>query len=360
MEKEEKTAASLTTSGQQPFRVACSAYFGAIEQIFVDYKTDLEQLLLSKNPTTPTCSETKGKDDVSAAWNVCHFDKLPAWRQDNEYLRFGHRPNLSSFSDCFGSVFRVHTETGNIWTHLLGGIAVLFAAVAFFAEPDCARCLTLLPPMDRLVLLPFFVGTLVCLASSTLYHIVACYHSQPVASAFCRVDYAGIPALMVGAMIPWVYFAFYEHAALQTIYVTVLPLVGLMTVVASLMELFDKNRILRTLAFVFLGVVCVVPVIHCVLINGVETAVEEDALVYIALVAIIDVVGATAYASRFPECLFPGRFDIWCHSHQIHHCMVILATFTHYFGLLSMAKYRLTALEGWGHFAAEEVLKEVR
>lgn len=27
---------------------------------------------------------------------------------------------MPSFRACFGSIFRIHTETGNIWTHLLG------------------------------------------------------------------------------------------------------------------------------------------------------------------------------------------------------------------------------------------------
>lgn len=40
--------------------------------------------------------------------------------KDNEYIQYGHRPELRSFVECFKSVFRIHTETGNIWTHLLG------------------------------------------------------------------------------------------------------------------------------------------------------------------------------------------------------------------------------------------------
>ena len=34
--------------------------------------------------------------------------------------RFGHRPELNSFTECFKSIFMIHTETGNIWTHLIG------------------------------------------------------------------------------------------------------------------------------------------------------------------------------------------------------------------------------------------------
>jgi len=53
-------------------------------------------------------------------WNVCNFHNLPQWLQDNDFLHTGHRPPLNSFQACFQSIFRIHTETGNIWTHLLG------------------------------------------------------------------------------------------------------------------------------------------------------------------------------------------------------------------------------------------------
>ena len=53
-------------------------------------------------------------------WDVVHQTHLPDWLKDNEFLIAGHRPQLHSFMECFKSVFRIHTETGNIWTHLLG------------------------------------------------------------------------------------------------------------------------------------------------------------------------------------------------------------------------------------------------
>ncbi len=53
-------------------------------------------------------------------WRGVHYTHLPNWLRDNDYLHWGHRPQLPSFRECFGSIFRIHTETGNIWTHLLG------------------------------------------------------------------------------------------------------------------------------------------------------------------------------------------------------------------------------------------------
>ena len=55
-----------------------------------------------------------------AGWTVVHHQHLPKWLRDNDFLIKGHRPPLHSFYACFKSIFRIHTETGNIWTHLLG------------------------------------------------------------------------------------------------------------------------------------------------------------------------------------------------------------------------------------------------
>ena len=62
----------------------------------------------------------QAEEFVRKVWKSCHFHALPQWLQDNDYLHTGHRPPLNSFWACFQSIFRVHTETVNIWTHLLG------------------------------------------------------------------------------------------------------------------------------------------------------------------------------------------------------------------------------------------------
>ena len=59
-----------------------------------------------------------------AGWTVVHHQHLPKWLRDNDFLIKGHRPPLNSFYACFKSIFRIHTETGNIWTHLLGTLSL--------------------------------------------------------------------------------------------------------------------------------------------------------------------------------------------------------------------------------------------
>lgn len=72
---------------------------------------------------------------LEAGWTAVNHHSLPWWMRDNDYLKSGHRPHLPSFRVCFQSIFRIHTETGNIWTHLLGFLAFLGITVHFLSRP---------------------------------------------------------------------------------------------------------------------------------------------------------------------------------------------------------------------------------
>jgi len=61
---------------------------------------------------------------LTVSWTICHFHALPKWLQDNDFIWQGYRPPLPSFWDCIKSIFSIHTETGNIWTHMLGNTII--------------------------------------------------------------------------------------------------------------------------------------------------------------------------------------------------------------------------------------------
>ena len=48
------------------------------------------------------------------------------------------------------------------------------------------------------------------------------------------------------------------------------------------------------------------------------------------------------FAFRIPEIWFPGRHDIWFHSHQWMHICVVAAALIHWMGLVELLKIRLT------------------
>ena len=57
---------------------------------------------------------------------LCAAEELPEWYESSLNIKSGYRVGYDSCA-CAGSVFEVHNQTLNVWTHLAGG-------AYFFAE----------------------------------------------------------------------------------------------------------------------------------------------------------------------------------------------------------------------------------
>ncbi|CEF60745.1 Adiponectin receptor protein [Strongyloides ratti] len=279
------------------------------------------------------------KKTWEAVWTVQNFEDLPDWLKDNEYLLTGHRPPLPSFVECFKSILSLHTETGNIWTHLIGCVAFFVLALWFLTRPD-----THIQFQEKLVFSFFFLSAIICLGASFVFHTVSC-HSIPVVRFFSKLDYVGISLLIIGSFIPWIYYGFYCRALPKVTYITMIAILGVAAVVVSLWDKFSepKFRPYRALVFVLMGMSGVFPAIHFIMTDGISKMIDENGFYYLIIMAILYLIGAVLYATRTPERFFPGKCDIWFQSHQLFHLCVVCAAFTHYYGVYNMAMNRLTS-----------------
>jgi len=276
-------------------------------------------------------------------WKTSQFTKLPAWMKDNEHLHFGHRPELGSFKECFKSIFRIHTETGNIWTHLIGFVAFIAMTIIFYVKPLCDNCHEDVKLGEKLIFLFFFIGAILCLGMSSLFHTVCC-HSPEISDLFSKLDYTGIALLTIGSFVPWIYYGFYCQFTAQVVYLTTITILGVLAVIVTLHPSFGtpSYRPLRALTFVCLGCFGFIPGMHCLYNSGWSGAVVEFSLDRLLTMAFLYIFGAFLYAARIPERFLPGKFDIWFQSHQIFHVFVVAAAFVHYNGIADMAVHRLT------------------
>lgn len=276
-------------------------------------------------------------------WNHLSFAKLPAWMKDNEFIKFSHRPELNSFAECFKSILGVHTETGNIWTHLIGFIAFVVCTIVFYVKPLCDFCDNDLATSEKLIFLFFFIGAILCLGLSFLFHTVCC-HSEHVSRLFCKLDYVGISLLTVGSFVPWIYYGFYCDRTPKMVYLTIISVLGIGTIVVTMLDKFSEPalRPVRALLFVCLGGFGLVPTLHFLLQSGWSTGMTEASIHRVIIMGGLYILGAVLYGCRIPERFLPGKFDIWFQSHQIFHVLVIAAAFVHYHGMTNMALHRLT------------------
>uniref|UniRef100_A0A8R1HQE5 Progestin and adipoQ receptor-like protein 1 n=2 Tax=Caenorhabditis japonica TaxID=281687 RepID=A0A8R1HQE5_CAEJA len=272
-----------------------------------------------------------------ARWKVLKYEHLPEWLQDNEFLRHGHRPPLPSFSECFKSIWSLHTETGNIWTHLIGCVAFILLACWFLSRPD-----NHIQFQEKVVFSFFFVGAVLCLGLSFAFHTLSC-HSVPIVKIFCKLDYMGISLLIIGSFIPWIYYGFYCRREPKITYIAMVSVLGIGAIVVSLWDKFSESRFRPIRAAVFVGMGCsgIVPTVHYIITDGVRSLFEDNSFHWLLLMAFLYLLGALLYATRTPERFFPGKCDIWFQSHQLFHTCVVIAAFVHYYGISEMAMARM-------------------
>lgn len=274
-------------------------------------------------------------------WRVIPHDVLPDWLKDNDYLLHGHRPPMPSFRACFKSIFRIHTETGNIWTHLLGCLFFLCLGIVYMFRPNMSF---VAPFQEKIVIGAFFLGAILCLSFSWLFHTVYC-HSEGVSRVFSKLDYSGIAFLIMGSFVPWLYYSFYCSPQPCFIYLIVVCILGIAAITVSQCDFFAKPqyRGVRAGVFVGLGLSGVVPTLHFMISEGFLRATTMGQMGWLFLMAVLYITGACLYAARIPERFFPGKCDIWFHSHQLFHILVVAGAFVHFHGVSNLQEFRYTA-----------------
>ena len=117
----------------------------------------------------------------------------------------------------------------------------------------------------------------------------------------------------MASFVPWLYYAFYCESITKLVYLISMITCGIACIVVSLWDKFStpEYRVMRAAMFVGLGGVGVIPAVHYSFTVGFNKAFGVGAMSWLIAMALIYIVGAALYASRIPERLFPGHFDIW-------------------------------------------------
>ncbi|KAI1414846.1 HlyIII-domain-containing protein [Hypoxylon sp. FL1857] len=296
----------------------------------------------SKSSLAQTAKDVEQK--VASALLVL-WDDLPHWRRDNHFIVTGYRPDSNSYWRSFTSLFYVHNESVNIWTHLLG--ALFFPSVGAWLYHVIAPRYASANSSDVLVFACFFTGAVLCLGMSATFHAIS-NHSEEVAKWGNKLDYSGIVFLIVGSYVPALYYALFCLPKLMTIYLYGIFLLGLGCGIVSWVEQFrtPRWRPYRAAMFVGLGVSGVVPVCHGLSIYGYRSLEERMGLNWVLLQGFLYIFGAFLYAIRWPERSFPRKFDIWGSSHQLFHILILFAAASHLTGMAKAFDYHHSVMGG--------------
>jgi len=283
----------------------------------------------------------KVKGFKNGIWDgtLLKFSELPEWMQDNEFITALHRPELNNALTCLKSIFTIHAETGNIWTHMIGAVLFLgfILKYLFLSSENFVS-----PFEERYIVISFFLCAFICLTFSTMYHTFGCH--SPNLCLFCgRLDYTGISVLITGSFIPWVYYSFYCSGLTRSVYMGLVTTFGVTCSLISMAKSFalPKYRTYRAVLFMIFGGVGLFPLIHFTYENGIAHSFDEGQMHWLITMLLLYVIGTMFFITRFPECVWPGKFNLVFQSHQIFHVFVVLAALVQTYAIYNLRIIRL-------------------
>jgi hypothetical protein len=119
------------------------------------------------------------ENELKEQWRLHH---MPTWAMDNEFIISSYRKPGHSILSAVGSMFYLHNETFNVWTHLLGGIVMITLAVKGLEIFE-----TVQPREDELLAwYVFLTSALYCMFSSSGFHLLRQTNSTVYRIGMCE------------------------------------------------------------------------------------------------------------------------------------------------------------------------------
>lgn len=254
---------------------------------------------------------------------VAHRDDIPEFLQCPGIVGYYRcfREYSDSYRRVLRSLFELHNETVNVWTHLLAAAVYLFVAAPYVFLWRLRGA----PPLDRWILSGYFVAAAACFLLSAAYHLLL-VHSLMLFRLMRLADYQGILVLVSASYIAAISVGYRCHWRLALRY---LRLNALFYALAVLVLCYSHRKDLhrsRNMAFVTYVMWGVWPLAagYVMQVPHVD-ALTRDALTMWSVYG----VGFALYATHFPERFVwrgRGRWDLFGHSHQWFHVATIAAS----------------------------------
>lgn len=257
-------------------------------------------------------------------------NEIPEWCQDNEHILSGYRKCEMGYSYYLKSIFKLHNETFNIWTHLLGALLFIGLTIYTFGYHIVSNYWG-----DFIAIGMFLFTVIFCFTASFIMH---CWYpmSEEVCSCLLKADYFGISLLILGSYGPFIYYAFYCQENIQWIYYIIVNILGLITIILTWLPTFHlpKYRRYRALSFsVFISsVIC--PIIHRIALspkNQNDFAIELE---YYILSLFFYLIGGFFFIKRYPENNCQNNCTMHFSSHKIFHFFTVMGAISTYIGII--------------------------
>ena len=260
--------------------------------------------------------------------------------KDNEFILTSYRKATHSYTISLRTISKLHNETVNIWTHLLGAVVFAFSLQHFLTTSY--PTLSTAPTLDILAVTIYYLGCVNCFILSTSFHTLSS-HSAPIHSLGNSLDHIGVVLVIYGSALPAIHFLFHcpTQIHFRIIYSLLSTTLTILSIIFTLKPAFrtPAYRRVRFNLYTVLGLSTFLPIVHGYLLYPLSTLQNRMGISNFFGLGILNFTGAAIYALRVPERWFPRTFDIWGNSHQIMHVLVVMGALSFEKGLLGCVRW---------------------
>ncbi|XP_028670765.1 progestin and adipoQ receptor family member 4-like [Erpetoichthys calabaricus] len=243
----------------------------------------------------------------------------PPHLQFNKYVLTGYRP-VSSANECLKSLFYLHNELGNIYTH---GIPLLcFLFLLPLNIPWAQITVTWLGVVHFLACLSPQLG-------SVLYHLFMNHEGgAPIYHTLLTLDMCGICMINTLGALPIVYTTLLCYPSTRSVALLAYIILSAYSIYCAVTARSSVRR-LQSFAWQALFRFFFFYLRWVGLGTGSPTSLQQYFIMdFLALL------GGLINITRVPERWRPGKFDYWCNSHQIMHVLVVGSIMYLHWGVL--------------------------
>jgi len=257
--------------------------------------------------------------------NLIRVSDLPApWRYNLNIIN-GYR-FTDSHVHCIRSIFHIHNESFNIWSHI-GGCIFLLRVLMYGGSPVPSSDLNfqklgnnMAPGLLSGVYYMYLLAAILCTSCSVSWHTMRCIASHSTMSCFSSMDLMGVTTMVIASVLMTQFLAFADSPFWQYGYMGASVMLGATALTACWLPIMcrPENSWARVLVWIALATQgLAMPIVHLLWSKGLQRAIEIYGPIIPAYGPIA--FGAIIYATQFPECCWPGRFDYLGGSHNILH-----------------------------------------
>lgn len=241
----------------------------------------------------------------------------------------------SSHLELIYSVASLHTETINIWTHILGTVIFTRSTIKF------GTMCTAPPSPEMSAILVYLIAATFCFFCSTLYHT---FSDHVGACSWQYVDHLGIVIWIWATSNSFTVFSFRRKSSRQRLHMVIISVASALSMarLSSLKHGGSKNQFIRTVLHVTTGFLSTLPALDYWYTSFGKHQKFDTLRPFLSLV-IVNSIGGGIYATRSLD----GSVGKWLGlpdvSHNVMHVMAIVGAGIYRNGLISVHNERQKA-----------------